>query len=126
MPSGGGGGSTPAGINLSSGNVTATAAADSFVFEFKMVGGRATTVDGEVTISGFDAAMDKLVFEDTGAGTVLTEAQFKALPGVSISENPFSNRTSISFDPNNGTAGSVTLTGILDSALATIVVETLA
>jgi len=69
--------------------VTATAAAESFIYDFQMVGGRATKAgDGEVTITGFDVAKDKLVFNDVGTGAVYTEAQFKALPGVVVAENP--------------------------------------
>lgn len=107
-------------------NVTATAAAEAFVFDFKIVGGRVTTdVDtATFTITGFDVTKDKLVFNDTGAGIVYTEAQFKALPGVTIAENPFANNTSISVDPDNGVAGGVILAGIVDAALNTIVLET--
>lgn len=110
--------------------VTATAAAENFVFDFKMVGGRATTsVDNaSFTITGFDVTKDKLTFNDTGAGVTLTEAQFKALLGVVISENPFAapapGSTSIAFDPDGGVVGGVTLVGVLDAALNNIVVET--
>lgn len=120
---------TPAGgftnVDLSAGTVAGTAAAEAFVYDFQIVGGRATKAgDGEVTITGFDPAKDKLVFNDIGSNTVLTEAQFKALAGVVISENPFQNSTSIFFDPSNGVLGGVTLTGVVDAALNTLVVET--
>lgn len=113
-------------VGLSSGTVHAGSSAEAFVFEFKMVNGRAVKVDGEVTISGFDPSKDKLVFEDVGAGSVLTEAQFMSLVGVAIAENPFGNNTSIYFDTDAGVAGGVTLTGIIDAGLTNIVVETLA
>lgn len=116
-------------VDLSTGTVAATAAAEAFTYDFSMVGGRPTKAgDGEVTITGFDVTQDKLVFNDVGTGTVLTEAQFMALPGVQIAENPFDVpvSTSIYVDPLEGVPGGVTLIGILDAALATIVVETLA
>ena len=123
---------TPAGaftnvqLTTAATTVAATAAAENFIFDFKMVGGRATTdVDNaSFTINGFDATKDKLTFNDTGAGVLLTEAQFKALAGVVISENPFATTTTIAFDPDNGVIGGVTLTGIVDAALNNIVVET--
>jgi len=112
-------------VDLGSTDVTATAAAESFIYDFQMVGGRATKAgDGEVTITGFDVAKDKLVFNDVGTGAVYTEAQFKALPGVVVAENPFANNTSIYFDPVDGVLGGVTLTGVVDAALANIVLET--
>ena len=79
---------------------------------------------GNVTITGFSTANDKLTFNDTGAGTLLTEAQFKVLLGVSIAENPFANETTISMDPDGVNTGSVKLVGIVDAALNQIVVET--
>ena len=115
-------------VNLGAVDVVATVGADVFVYEYAMVAGRATrAVDGVVSITGFDIANDKLVFEDVGAGTVLTEAQFKLLAGVSIAEDPFSNQTNINFDADGGgIPGGVSLVGIQDAALANIVVETLA
>ena len=104
--------------------VADAAVAENFIFDFKMVGGRATVVDGNVTITGFSTANDKLTFNDTGAGTLLTEAQFKVLLGVSIAENPFANETTISMDPDGVNTGSVKLVGIVDAALNQIVVET--
>jgi len=116
-------------VNLAAGGaVVATAAAEAFVYDFAIVAGRATgSGDGEASITGFDPATDKLVFNDVGAGTVLTEAQFKALAGVSISESPFAPiATTVYFDPAGVVASGVTLVGIADAALATIVVETTA
>lgn len=123
-------GSAPTGsgfttVNLGLTDVVATALAEAFLYDFALVGGRATKAgDGALTISGFDPAHDKLVFVNTSSQTVYTEAQFKALPGVAISENPFTGSTSISFDPVNGAAGSVTLTGIVDGLLEQVVLET--
>ncbi|WP_186406042.1 hypothetical protein, partial [Candidatus Accumulibacter aalborgensis] len=57
--------------------------------------------------------------------TVYTEAEFKALPGVSIADDPFGNNTLIYLDPASGIAGGVTLTGISDALLSQIVVETM-
>jgi hypothetical protein len=108
--------------------VTANPVAEAFVFDFQMIGGRPTkaVTSGEVSITGFDVAHDKLVFNDVGTGTVYTEAQFMALPGVVIAENPFNPNTSIYVDPLAAVSGGVTLVGVLDSALATIVLETTA
>ncbi len=114
-------------VDLGTTAVTATAAAEAFVYDFEMVAGRATKAgDGEVSITGFDVTNDKLVFNDVGTGTVLTEAEFMALAGVVISENPFDNNTSIYFDAVAGVLGGVTLVGVVDAALNTITVETTA
>ncbi|KFB69537.1 MAG: hypothetical protein CAPSK01_000800 [Candidatus Accumulibacter vicinus] len=113
-------------VDLSSGTVTASAAAEEFRYDFQIVGGRVTTGgDGAVTIHGFDATQDKLVFVNTTNHTVYSEAEFKVLPGVSVAENPFGNSTSIYFDPASGVSGGVTLTGIVDASLSLIVVETM-
>lgn len=86
--------------------------------------GRATNAgDGEVTITGFDPAKDKLVFNDIGTGTVYTKAQFFALPGVVTSDDFFVGTANIYIDPYNGVSGGVKLTGVTVSA---ITVETLA
>jgi len=123
VPTGGSGGSF---INLSSGAVTATSAAEEFRYDFLLVGGRATKAgDGEVSISGFDVTKDKLVFVNTSNATTYTEAQFKALAGVSISADPFASSTSIYVDAVGGVGGGVTLTGIVDAALAQIVLQTM-
>ena len=112
-------------VDLGQNNVTATAAAEEFRYDFTLVGGRASKAgDGAVTITGFDATKDKLVFVNTSSQATYTEAQFKALAGVVISENPFANTTSITLDPVGGVVGGVTLNGIVDAALAQIVLET--
>lgn len=112
-------------VALNGGAVTGRAEAEAFIFEFKMVNGRATKVDGDVVITGFDVAKDKLVFEDVGSGVVMTEAQFRQLPGVAIAEDPFNGSTNILLDPDQGVSGGVTIAGILDGVLNQIVVETL-
>lgn len=114
----------PEQIDLHDGIVTATAAAEVFRYDFQILRGRATTAgDLDVTINGFDPLKDKLVFVNTSSSASFTEAQFKALNGVVISENPFGNNTTIVFDPNGSVVGGVILNGIVDAPLNTIVVE---
>ncbi len=116
--------STFTNVDLSTGTVAGTAAAEAFVYDYKMVSGRPTKAgDGEVTITGFDVAKDKLVFNDTGTGTVFTKAQFFALAGVVVADDPFSGNATIYLDPDNGVSGGVTLTGVVTTAVP---VETLA
>jgi hypothetical protein len=93
-----------------------------------MIGGRVTkaTTTGEVTITGFNPLNDKLVFNDVGTGTAYTEAKFMVLPGVVISENPFTNNTTIYVDPLAGVPAGVTIVGILDENLTKITLETTA
>lgn len=111
-------------VDLSTGTVAATADAENFVYDYKMVNGRPTKAgDGEVTITGFDVAKDKLVFNDVGTGTVYTKAQFLALAGVVAGDDPFSGKASIYFDPDAGVLGGVTLTGV---AVSSIAIETTA
>ncbi|MSR16993.1 MAG: hypothetical protein EXR89_04265 [Methylococcaceae bacterium] len=105
--------------------VQATSAQDFFTFDFQMVSGRVTkATTGEVTITDFNPLIDKLVFNDVGIGTVYTEAQFILLPGVVISENPFTNNTTIYVDPLAGASAGVTIVGILDENLTKITLET--
>jgi hypothetical protein len=112
-------------VNLSSGTVTATAAAEEFRYDFQIVGGRvAKAGDGEVTITGFDVAKDKLVFVNTSNTTTYTEAEFSALGGVDVSQSLSQNYTAIDLDSFAGNPGGVKLTGIVDAALAQIVLET--
>ena len=111
-------------VDLSTGTVAGTANAEAFVYDYKMVNGRATKAgDGLVTITGFDPAKDKLVFNDVGTGTFYTKEQFIVLPGVAASDNPFTGEASIIFDPDAGVLGGVTLTGVTTSSIA---IETLA
>jgi len=112
-------------VNLSSGTVTAGAAAEEFRYDFQIVGGRvAKAGDGEVTITGFDVAKDKLVFVNTSNTTTYTEAEFSALGGVDVSQSLSQNFTAIDLDSFAGNPGGVKLTGIVDQALAQIVLET--
>ncbi len=126
VPSSGGGSTNPfTVVDLGSTPVTATSAAEEFRYDFSIVNGRATKAgDGEVTITGFDASKDKLVFVNITDNTTYTEAQFMALAGVVISGDPFNNNTSIYLDPNAGVSGGVTLAGIQDAGLTQIVLET--
>ena len=79
------------------------------------------------TLAGFDTAKDKLVFNDVGTGTVYTEAQFMALPGVVLAQNPFGEtNTTIYVDALASVSGGITIIGIQDKALASIVLETTA
>ena len=102
--------------------VQATSAQDFFTFDFQMIGGRVTkaTTTGEVTITDFNPLNDKLVFKDVGTGTAYPGAQFILLPGVVISENPFTNNTTIYVDPLAGVPAGVTIVGILDENLTKI------
>jgi hypothetical protein len=121
-------GSLPVAVDKAHPSITATPAAENFKFDFQMINGRATnaTTSGESTITGFNVQLDKITFNDVGTGTVYTEAQFKALPGVSISENPFQNNTTIYVDPLDGVSGGITIVGLTDKALSQIVLETTA
>ena len=108
--------------------VPATAAEDLFIFDFQMIGGRVTKAinTSEVTITGFNPLNDKLIFNNVVTGTVYTETQFMVLPGVVISENPFTNNTTIYVDPLAGVPAGVTIVGILDENLTKITLETTA
>lgn len=119
---------TPTIVDLSSGTYTATTASEEFRFDFQLFRGRVTTAtDTAVTLVGFDVTKDRLVFVNVTDQSLYTEAQFKALPGVILSENPFNNSTTIAFDPNpsSNIVGAVTFQGIQDAALNSIVVETM-
>jgi hypothetical protein len=91
---------------------------DVFQYEVDSTTGRAIGTDGEVSITGFNVAEDRLEFVD--AGDNLTNANFETYPGVSIAENPFADNTAIGFDPDEGVASLITVVGIQDVALDTI------
>jgi len=91
---------------------------DVFQYEVDSTTGRAIGNDGEVSITGFNVAEDRLEFVD--AGDNLTTANFETYPGVSLAENPFADNTTIAFDPDEGVASLITVVGIQDAALDTI------
>jgi hypothetical protein len=91
---------------------------DVFQYEVDSTTGRAVGTDGEVFITGFNVAEDRLEFVD--AGDQMTTANFETFPGVSLAENPFADNTTIAFDPDEGVASLITVVGIQDAALDTI------
>ena len=50
-------------VDLSSGTVTAADAGEIFEYSVKFLNGVPVAIDGEVTISGFDSAVDKIVLK---------------------------------------------------------------
>jgi len=95
--------------------------AEIFEYDIDTSSGRAVQQDGEATVNGFNVAEDTLRFVDISTSGNIDTATFLDFPGVNNGENPFANETFVFFDANeDGAAGGVTLTGILDGDFETI------
>ena len=108
-------------VDLSSGTVTAAAAGEIFEYSVDFLNGVPVATDGDVTISGFDAAVDKLVIktESLPAGYSKSSLISGNTAGVDVTQSITDTR--IDFGANSaGESGSITLSGITDSDLSTI------
>ena len=108
-------------VDLSSGTVAAAAAGEIFEYSVDFLNGVPVATDGDVTISGFDAAVDKLVIktESLPAGYSKSSLISGNTAGVDVTQSITDTR--IDFGANSaGESGSITLSGITDSDLSTI------
>ena len=106
------GGSTTAGTNANAGRYTATAEADTFIYDvsFATSGSVTSASDGNVIISGFDASNDVLVLRGTGAPASFTSG---GSSNVDVVTN-IDGDTVISLGNNNDSTGTITLKGVSD------------
>ena len=107
------GGSTTAGTNANAGRYTATAEADTFIYDvaFATSGSVTSASDGNVIISGFDASNDVLVLRGTGAPASFTSG---GSSNVDVVTN-IDGDTIISLGNNNDSTGTITLKGVSDN-----------
>ena len=106
-------------MDLSSGTVTAAAAGEIFEYSVEFLNGVPVATDGDVTISGFDAAVDRLVIktESLPSGYAKSSLISGNTAGVDVTQSITDTR--IDFGANSaGDSGSITLSGITDSDLS--------
>ena len=112
---------TPGGVDLASGSVAATDAADAFVYEIKFVGNSPVALDGEVVITGFDASSDTLTLQAASVPSGFTKNSLLTATNVDVTTNTIDNYTLISFAPDaSGASGSIKIEGIVDADLSSL------
>ena len=116
----GGGGSSTAGINANAGRYTATADADTYLYDvtFAASGSVTSAQDGNVIISDFDASNDVLVLRGTGAPSSFTSG---GSSNVDVASD-INGDTIVTLGSDNDATGTITLKGVSDSS--TVVINT--
>ena len=112
--------------DLSSGTVTATDAAEAYVYEVKFVDGSPVAIDGDVTIKNFDPATDTLTLQAASVPAGFAKSSLLTASNVDVVASTIDNKTTIYFGPDaSGTSGSITLDGIVDADLSSITISVL-
>jgi hypothetical protein len=116
----GGSGTSTAGIQANAGRISATSDADTFLYDvnFASDGSVTSAADGNVFISGFDAANDSVVLRGTGAPSSFSSGGSSNVDIVSTIDGD----TTISLGNDNDSTGTITLTGVSDSSSVTVTV----
>jgi len=106
-------------VDLSSGTVTAADAGEIFEYSVKFLNGVPVAIDGEVTISGFDAAVDKIVLKTETLPAGYAKDSLLSTSGVDVTTGI--DDTRIDFGASaSGESGSIVLSGVADSDLSSI------
>jgi len=116
--SGSGGGASTAGINANAGRYTATADADTYLYDVTFAGSGSVTSaqDGNVIISDFDAGNDVLVLRGTGAPSTFTSG---GSSNVDVASD-INGDTIVTLGSDNDATGTITLKGVSDSSSVVI------
>ena len=114
----GGSGSSTAGINANAGRYTATADADTYLYDvtFAASGSVTSAQDGNVIISDFDASNDVLVLRGTGAPSAFTSG---GSSNVDVASD-INGDTIVTLGSDNDSTGTITLKGVSDSSSVVI------
>ena len=106
------------GINANAGNYTATAEADTYLYDvtFGSNGSVTSADDGNVFISDFDAANDSIVLRGTGAPASFSSGGNSNVDVVS----DINGNTVITLGSQNDSTYSITLNGVSDSSSVSI------
>ena len=112
------GGSTTAGINANAGRYTATADADTYIYDvnFASSGSVTSAIDGNVIISDFDSSNDVLVLRGAGAPTSFTSG---GSTNVDVASD-INGDTIVTLGSDNDATGTITLKGVSDSSSVVI------
>ena len=106
-------------VDLSSGTVTAADAGEIFEYSVKFLNGVPVAIDGEVTISGFDAAVDKIVLKTETLPAGYAKDSLLNTTGVDVTTGI--DDTRIDFGASaSGESGSIVLSGVADADLSSI------
>ena len=106
-------------VDLSSGTLTAADAGEIFEYSVKFLNGVPVAIDGEVTISGFDAAVDKIVLKTETLPAGYAKDSLLNTTGVDVTTGI--DDTRIDFGASAaGESGSIVLSGVADSDLSSI------
>ena len=107
-------------VDLSSGSVSASDAGEVFEYSVKFINGVPVATDGEVTIDGFDAKVDRLVIKSDSLPSGYGKESLLSTVGVDVTTDT-SGGTRIDFGSNaDGSSGYVILNGVDDADLSSI------
>ena len=106
-------------IDLSSGSVASSSAGEIFEYSVKFLNGVPVAIDGNVTITNFDAAIDRIVIKTETLPAGFGKDSLLSTSGVDVTSGIDSTR--IDFGVNaDGNSGSIVIEGIDDSDLSLI------
>ena len=106
-------------IDLSSGSVASSSAGEIFEYSVKFLNGVPVAIDGNATITNFDAAIDRIVIKTETLPAGYSKDSLLSTSGVDVTTGIDSTR--IDFGVNaDGSSGSIVVEGVDSSDLALI------
>ena len=103
-------------VDIDSASVTATADNETFVYDAVASGTDVVGSDGDVTISGFDIATDKIIVLGSGIASGYDLSRFEASALQDYVVDEINNKTVIYFAPDaDGNSSTLTLDGVADT-----------
>ena len=103
-------------VDIDSASVTATAEGETFVYDAVASGTDIVGSDGDVTISGFDIATDKIIVLGSGIASGYDLSRFEASALQDYVVDEINNKTVIYFAPDaDGNSSTLTLDGVTDT-----------
>ena len=104
-------------VDIDSASVTATADNETFVYDAVASGTDVVGSDGDVTISGFDIATDKIIVLGSGIANGYDLSRFEASALQDYVVDEINNKTVIYFAPDaDGNSSTLTLDGVADTS----------
>ena len=102
-------------VDIDTSSVTASADAETFVYDATSSGSDVVGADGNVTISGFDLSADKIIILGSGIANGYDLSRFEANESHDYSIDEINNKTVIYFAPDaDGSSSTLTLDGVVD------------
>ena len=106
-------------IDLSSGSVASSSAGEIFEYSVKFLNGVPVAIDGDVTITNFDAAIDRIVIKTETLPAGFAKDSLLSTSGIDVTTGIDSTR--IDFGVNaDGNSGSIVIEGVDSSDLSLI------